>query len=303
MAITRNLGDHMPEFRNSGDTIAIDNVIALGADPTLGAGAVGTTEIADEAVTVGKMADLTRGSMISGQTASNRPAALVAKSSGYVLVGDGTDVNSVAISGDIGLTNTGLTSISTGVIVNTDVNASAAIAFSKLATLTSGNVLVGSAGGVATSVAISGDATLAATGALTVGNNGQYVEVALTKANILAMNGAPVEVIAAQAGKAIEVISAVLIYDYATAAYGAGGDVSLIYAGAVVLTGVVSAANSLGAAADKIAYVQPAVPTNNQLLSNTAVQITNATGAFTDPGTAAGVARLQISYRTHTTGL
>lgn len=58
-----------------------------------------------------------------------------------------------------------------GGITNTEINAAAAIAFSKLATLTSGNLLVGSAGNVPTSVAMSGDATIIASGALTIANN------------------------------------------------------------------------------------------------------------------------------------
>ncbi len=45
------------------------------------------------------------------------------------------------------------------------------IAHSKLATLASGNILVGSAGGVATSIAMSGDATLSNGGVLTIANN------------------------------------------------------------------------------------------------------------------------------------
>ena len=56
-------------------------------------------------------------------------------------------------------------------IVNADVDSSAAIAFSKLATLTSGNLLVGSAGGVPTSVAMSGDVTIVAAGTTTIGAN------------------------------------------------------------------------------------------------------------------------------------
>lgn len=252
---------------------------------------IGDIQATAGSISLTEMADLARGSIITGQTASNRPTALVAKSSGYILVGDGTDIASVAVSGDATLS-------SAGAVAVTKING----ATLGTATAISGNVLIGS-GTAWVTQSISGDATLAANGALTVGNNGQYVEVALSEANIVGMNAAPVEVIAAQAGKAIEIISAVLIYDYDTAAYINGGDVGLIYSGGVALTGVVSAANSLGAAADKISYLQPVVPTNNQLLSNTAVQITNATAPFADPGTAAGVARLQISYRTHTTGL
>ena len=53
-------------------------------------------------------------------------------------------------------------------IVNADINASAAIAFSKLAALTSANILVGNSSNVATAVAMSGDVTISNTGATTV---------------------------------------------------------------------------------------------------------------------------------------
>jgi len=84
-----------------------------------------------------------------------------------------------AVTGDItGTVNSDLTtgasiatSIATGVIVDADVNASAAIAFSKLASLTSANILVGSSGNVATSVSVTGDVTIGNTGvtAITAG--------------------------------------------------------------------------------------------------------------------------------------
>ncbi len=61
-------------------------------------------------------------------------------------------------------------------IVNADINSAAAIDFSKLATLSSGNILVGSVGNVATSVAMSGDVTIDNTGATTIGAD----KVALT---------------------------------------------------------------------------------------------------------------------------
>jgi len=52
-----------------------------------------------------------------------------------IMVADGTNFNPVVPSGDVGLTNAGVFSIASGVIVNADVNASAAIADSKLATI------------------------------------------------------------------------------------------------------------------------------------------------------------------------
>lgn len=103
--------------------------------------------------------------------------------SAQILVGNASGVaTAVAMTGDIAITNGGVTSIVAGVIVNADINAAAAIAFSKLAALTSGNILVGSAGNVATSVAMSGDATIVASGALTIAAN------AITTAKILDAN-------------------------------------------------------------------------------------------------------------------
>ncbi len=63
------------------------------------------------------------------------------------------------------------TTLDFGLLVNANVDAAAAIAFSKLATLTSTNILVGSAGNVATSVAMSGDVTIGNTGVTAIGAN------------------------------------------------------------------------------------------------------------------------------------
>lgn len=72
--------------------------------------------------------------------------------------------------------------IAAGTIVNADINAAAAIAFSKLAALASGNILVGSAGTVPTSVAMSGDVAIIASGATTIQAD------AITTAKILNAN-------------------------------------------------------------------------------------------------------------------
>ncbi len=108
---------------------------------------------------------------------------LATLASGNILVGSSGGVaTSVAVTGDVLISNAGVTSIATGVIVNADISASAAIDFSKLAALASGNILVGSAGTVPTSVAMSGDATIIASGALTIAAN------AITTAKILNAN-------------------------------------------------------------------------------------------------------------------
>jgi len=64
--------------------------------------------------------------------------------SGAALIGDGTNFNPVAISGDITIAANGTTAIGSGVIVNADINSSAAIADSKLDTIsTAGKVDIG----------------------------------------------------------------------------------------------------------------------------------------------------------------
>lgn len=96
---------------------------------------------------------------------------LAALPSADILVGSAGGVaTSVAVTGDVTISNVGVTAIATGVIVNADINASAAIDFSKLAALASGNILVGSAGNVATSVAMSGDVTISNTGVSAIGS-------------------------------------------------------------------------------------------------------------------------------------
>lgn len=136
-----------------------------------------------------------------------------------------------------------------------------------------------------------------------------YGEATISSAAITATtagnlgHAAGVEVVAAPgAGKAIEFMSALVIYDFATAAYTDGGNVGVKYTGSDLVSGVVSAANSLAAAGDKVALLLAAVPTNNQALTNTGLSLTAAT-AFTQPGTAAGVVRVKIAHRIHTTGL
>lgn len=90
---------------------------------------------------------------------------LAALTSANILVGNGSNVAaSVAVTGDVTISNAGVTAIASGVIVNADVNASAAIDYSKLATLTSANILVGNGSNVATSVAVTGDVTISNAG-------------------------------------------------------------------------------------------------------------------------------------------
>lgn len=105
------------------------------------------------------------------------------------------------------------------------------------------------------------------------------------------------------ADTAIELLSAVLIYDRLTASYGGGGNVTVNWAsGGAALTGLVSAANSIGAGGDKVVALPVLSTVGYNLLVNTGLNLV-AASAFTNPGTAAGVVRMKLAYRVHTLGL
>ena len=90
-------------------------------------GSIDTAHIADNQVTLAKMAGLARGKLIYGDT-SGDPAALAVGSANTLLGSDGTDVAYVNVTSAM---------ITDGTIVDADLNASAAIAVSKTA-LTAG---------------------------------------------------------------------------------------------------------------------------------------------------------------------
>ena len=65
--------------------------------------------------------------------------------SGKILIADGASYEEQAVSGDITINSSGVTAISSGVIVNADISGSAAIADSKLATITTADKVSGAA--------------------------------------------------------------------------------------------------------------------------------------------------------------
>lgn len=104
------------------------------------------------------------------------------------------------------------------------------------------------------------------------------------------------------ANKVVDLISAVMIYDFDTAAYTAGGNITVNSNGGAALTGTVTAANSLGASTDKIVRFVPLSTGGVELTANKGLNLV-AASAFTQPGTAAGVVRVKVLYRVITTGL
>lgn len=80
-------------------------------------GSIATAAIADDAVTNDKLNSMTRGTLKIGGP-SNAPTDLDAKTSGNLLIGDGTDIKSVAMSGDITINASGVTTIGAGKVTN-----------------------------------------------------------------------------------------------------------------------------------------------------------------------------------------
>ena len=167
---------------------------------------------------------------------------LAALPSGNLIVGSAANVPTVrAITGDVVISNTGVTAISAGAIVNTDINAAAAIDYSKLAALPSADILVGSAGNVATAVAMSGDVTIDNTGVTAIGAgkvttamlDNRLVNYATANVSSAAFKTAydtPVLILAAiGANRQIVVHRAVIAMTYGSVAYTAGGVVALQY--------------------------------------------------------------------------
>lgn len=104
-------------------------------------------------------------------------------------------------------------------------------------------------------------------------------------------------------GKINQLLSAILINDFAVAAYTGGGNTTVnIGGGGAALTGLVSNANFIQSAADKIIEFVPLAATFNVYTNNNPLNLVTAS-APTNPGTAAGVFRYKVSYRVISHGL
>lgn len=101
--------------------------------------------------------------------------------------------------------------------------------------------------------------------------------------------------------KVVELVSAIVIMEYGTAAYTAGGNTTVnISGGGAALTGLVSNANFIQASANKIVQFVPLAATFNVLVADKGIALVSAS-APTNPGTAAGVIHYKVTYRVHTT--
>ena len=110
------------------------------ADPTTSDKVITLPNITGTVITTGDTNTVTKdmvdGSLINTNLAANAAIAftkLEDLTAAKILVGNASDkATAVTVTGDIGIDNAGLTSITAGAIVNADINASAAIAGSKI---------------------------------------------------------------------------------------------------------------------------------------------------------------------------
>ena len=101
-----------------------DSIFAnISGDATVAGG--GALTIAADSVSNSMLENMTQGTVKVGG-GSNAPTDLDAKTDGQILVGDGTDINSVAVSGDIGLANNGAVTIQANAVEGSMLNSNVA---------------------------------------------------------------------------------------------------------------------------------------------------------------------------------
>jgi hypothetical protein len=130
---------------------------------------VTTGKLADGAVTSAKILDGTIVNVDINASAAIALTKLATGTIGTVVLHNASGVpTATALSGDVTVNSSGVTAIGSGVVVNADISASAAIELSKLATSTAGNVIVYNSSGVPTAVAETGDVLISDSGVTSI---------------------------------------------------------------------------------------------------------------------------------------
>ena len=187
--------------------------------------------------------------------------------------------------------------IAAGAVLNAQVGAAAAIAFSKLEVMTSGNIMVGSAANVATEVTMSGDATIIASGAISIGTDKvtsamikedvlKYAAVTMSSVEFAGAYAAPHLLVAAAGANTLLVLeSAQVLMTYVTTQYANGGVAHIQYdstgngAGIIASTTQI-AADFADAASTANGFNQGIVKQPFTTCVNKGLYFSNITGAF-----------------------
>lgn len=133
-------------------------------------------------------------------------------------------------------------------------------------------------------------------GASALGDELQHAYFELSAAEVMAMNGAAIEVIPAPgANKALVVSDIVLMHNAGSAAFAAGGNITLNYAGGSAVCGTVAATLVTTSAVDRVAVpIAAAVEAALSAVANKGITITNAAAAFT---TGDGTLRGRVNFK------
>jgi len=119
-----------------------------------------------------------------------------------------------------------------------------------------------------------------------------------TDAGCIGHSAGAVLVAAPGEGKVLEFVSAVLSYNFDTAAYTGGGDDNVIRQGTTAVSAAIAGADLLEDTEDDIAYVNALSAADIKLTANSTLNLHGT--ALTQPGTAAGTLDVFITYRVHT---
>jgi cytoskeletal protein CcmA (bactofilin family) len=158
-------GDHVHAHGNlSGSSLhALASTSAAGFMSTAQFDLLAAATNNDDANTLVKrdsLGDFSAGTITADLTGNADTATKLSSTRTFAVTGDITGTVSSDLTAGASIT----TAIAAGVVVNADINASAAIDHSKLANITAGQVLLGNASNVPTATALTGDVTVNNTG-------------------------------------------------------------------------------------------------------------------------------------------
>jgi hypothetical protein len=136
----------------------------------------------------------------------------------------------------------------------------------------------------------------------------QYAQTTLTNAQVLALRAAPITCVTAPgAGKVLEFISAVLIFDYTAAYTESTANLAFKYdtGAGVQVSDTIEATGFADATADTLQHARSAgdIIVAASAAVNKPIVLHNLGAGEWGGGNAANAIRVKVAYRSHTTGL
>jgi hypothetical protein len=205
------------------------------------------------------------------------------------------------VSGFTGVVKSNAGAFSASDIVNTDIDAAAAIDLSKLDSGAAGQIIVCDGAGVPTYTTMSGDATIDQNGVVTLAAGQiQSFDVTIASADILTMNASPIQLVGAQGGGlGIELVSCTGSITYNSVTYATQGDIVIKCATATTEQAYFTSARLLFGTITRTACAQFGFITGSGATSTTVVanQALIAQVNSAEPTAGNSTIRLQGLYR------